>query len=104
MRSVSGAFNRIILAVFGLTLVALASWFAASGLGAGRYWPAADSYLAPAQDSVSSIIAPLAHSNWLIPVTAADSSQGCRFSPENHRLRRLTTSVPGSRRPLPGSI
>lgn len=70
MRSVSGAFNRIILAVFGLTLVALASWFAASGLGAGRYWPAADSYLAPAQDSVSSIIAPLAHSNWLIPITA----------------------------------
>ena len=70
MRSVSGAFNRIILATFGLALVAAASWFVASGLGAGRYWPDADRYLAPAQDSVSGIIAPLTHSNWLIPICA----------------------------------
>lgn len=70
MRSVSGAFNRIILATFGLALVAAASWFVASGLGAGRYWPDADRYLAPAQDSVSSIVAPLTHSNWLIPIAA----------------------------------
>ena len=70
MRSVSGAFNRIILATFGLALVAAASWFVASGLGAGRYWPDADRYLAPAQDSFSSIVAPLTHSNWLIPICA----------------------------------
>ena len=119
MRSVSGAFNRIILATFGLALVAAASWFVASGLGAGRYWPDADRYLAPAQDSFSSIVAPLTHSNWLIPICAllslfdrrgsirahqADSSQGCRFSPENHGFRGLTCGLPGSRCPLPGAV
>lgn len=36
MRSVSGAFNRTILATVGLALVAASLWFVASGLGAGH--------------------------------------------------------------------
>ena len=71
MRSVSGVLNRTALAGCGLLIAAAASWLLASGLDAGRRWPAIASLLAPSQDRVDSIIAPQAH--WLVPTAALAS-------------------------------
>ena len=70
MRSVSGAFNRTILATVGLALVAASLWFVASGLGAGHVWPAASPYLAAPQASFSSLITPLTDARWLVSIAA----------------------------------
>ena len=71
MRSVSGAFNRIILAASGLFIVVVSSWLLASGLGAGRSWSEVAPYLASAQNPVYQFFSPLLHSGWFLPVAVA---------------------------------
>ena len=71
MRSVSGILNRIVLAVSGLLIAAIALWLMASGMGVGQSWPALSSVLAKADTRVDTWVGPQAH--WLLPAAALGS-------------------------------
>ncbi len=66
MRRVSAAFNRALLAVFGLLVACAAIWVLASGLDAGHYVPGMSAYLASAQEDIGAFLSPRAH--WLVPL------------------------------------
>ena len=71
MRSVSGILNRIVLAVSGLLIAAIALWLMASGMGVGQSWPALSSVLAKADTRVDTWVGPQAH--WLLPAAVLGS-------------------------------
>ena len=71
MRSVSGILNRIVLAVSGLLIAAIALWLMASGMGVGQSWPALSSVLAKADTRVDTWVGPQAH--WLLPAAVVGS-------------------------------
>ena len=71
MRSVSGSWNRIILASAGIVTVIAASWVLASGLNVREHWPATTSFLAPASTRIDN--ATMGQEAWLLPAVFAAS-------------------------------
>ena len=71
MRSVSGSWNRIILAGAGIVTVIAASWVLASGLNIRERWPAATSFVAPASTRIDSAV--MGQEAWLLPAMFAAS-------------------------------
>lgn len=71
MRSVSGALNRIALAVTGLAALLVAAWLAASHLDLAASWPQGRALLAPAGARLKELVAGEEH--WIAPAAAAAS-------------------------------
>ncbi|MCR2053534.1 hypothetical protein NSA19_11940 [Actinomyces bowdenii] len=72
MRSVSGARNRIALAVAGLVALLAAAWMAASHLDLAASWPQGRELLAPASARLKELAA--GGEPWIVPATAGASA------------------------------
>lgn len=69
MRSVSGARNRVVLALTGLLSALAGTWLVASNLDASRHWPEVDHLVAEPGVQLGSLAQQ--HWTWLLPVSGA---------------------------------